>query len=146
MKMTTLWARRMNIHGDGITNPTSKNYYAWGATINDLPVLPKKCTWKKIANMTKPGVENYSYPVYTLTERSKHGSKKQAGWALAKKAGEIAVPTAGDFDIVKKFGGDWLCEGGTVSYDGRYWVATCVYTHSPDIGGWDKDLYMTDED
>lgn len=47
------------------------------------------------------------------------------------------------FGIVKKLGGNWLCEGGSVSYDGKYWIATCTYAHSPD--GWDQDLY-TDAD
>lgn len=91
-----------------------------------------------------PGVDSYDFPIYELTESSKHGSQKQAGWAIAKKAGKIAKPENGDFDITTKFKGDWLCEGGTISYDGRYWVATVTYTHSPDKDGWNKHLY--DED
>lgn len=43
--------------------------------------------------------------------------------------------------IVDKLGGDWLCEGGSISYDGKYWIAQCTYAHSPEKTGWDKDLY-----
>ena len=89
------------------------------------------------------GIETFDYPIYELSEQSKHTSQKQAGWAVAKKSGRIADPSNGDFGIVKKLGGNWLCEGGSVSYDGKYWIATCTYAHSPD--GWDKDLY-TDAD
>lgn len=92
--------------------------------------------WKSL------GVEYYTRPVYTLTERAKHTSKSKAGWVVASAAGTICKPNLGDFDIVKNFGGDWLCEGGSVSYDGHYWVATLQYTHSPDYYGWDKDLYQ----
>ena len=68
---------------------------------------------------------------------------KQASWALSNRAGLIATPQNGDFDIVKKYGGNWLCEGGNVSYDGNYWIATCTYTHSPDKDGWESKLYGT---
>jgi len=91
--------------------------------------------------MTKPGVSSYDFPIYELTEKSKHINKSKAAWAVTKKAGKIATPDNGDFDIVSKFGGNWLCEGGTVSFDGRYWIATVTYVHSPDSNGWDADLY-----
>jgi hypothetical protein len=100
--------------------------------------------WQIIMSKQKPGYESYSYPIYELTETSKHGNKQQAGWAVAKKAGKIDFPTNGDFDIVQKFGGNWLCEGGSISYDGKYWIANCTFAHSPD--GWDLDLYMEVED
>ena len=91
--------------------------------------------------MTKPGVDSFDFPVYEVTESSKHTSQRAAGWAVGRRAGRISSPVNGDFGIVRRFGGNWLCEGGTVSYDGRYWVATCTYTHSPDRKGWDGDLY-----
>lgn len=87
------------------------------------------------------GVESFDYPIYELTESSKHSSPTQAGWAVTQKSGKIAEPVNGDFGIVSKLGGNWLCEGGTVSYDGKYWIATCTYAHSPE--GWDTDLYQT---
>lgn len=128
--------------GDGTTSPTSRTFYAWGASLSDLPALPTGFIWHKVKAMTKPGVECFNYPVYTLTEKSKHSSKRQAGWAVAKRAGRVSPPSQGDFGITANFGGDWLCEGGTVSYDGKYWIATCTYTHSPSMNGWDIDLYM----
>lgn len=89
--------------------------------------------------MTKPGVESFDFPSWEITEVSKHGSDKQAGWTFAKKAGRISEPENGDFGITKKYGGNWLCEGGSVHYDGRYWIATRVFLYSPD--GWDEDIY-----
>jgi hypothetical protein len=32
-----------------------------------------------------------------------------------------------------------LCEGGSISFNGKYWLASVTYAHSP--VGWDKDLY-----
>lgn len=98
--------------------------------------------WKIIKKKTKPGVECWQLPIYELTENSKHGSSKSAGWAVAKKSGKISNPSNGDFNITSKLGGNWLCEGGSVQYDGKNWIATCTFAHSPT--GWDKDLY--DED
>ena len=93
--------------------------------------------WKMF--MTMPGVESYDFPIYELTEIGKHSSQSQAGWAVAERSGLIATPQNGDFGITDKLSGDWLCEGGSVSYDGKWWIATCTYAHSPD--GWDTRLY-----
>ena len=76
-----------------------------------------------------------------MPKRVKH--RKQFRGSMAGKAMRGNTISNGDFGIVKKLGGNWLCEGGSVSYDGKYWIATCTYAHSPD--GWDKDLY-TDAD
>ena len=37
------------------------------------------------------------------------------------------------------------CQGGSVTHDGKYWNATCTYTHSGDARGWDRDLYGEDD-
>lgn len=121
-------------------------YYAWGQTLSDLPSLgvdedTGARRWFLIKKMTKPGVTNYSYPVYVITEEASHGKREQAAWAVRHKAGTIATPINGDFGVNAANGGDWLCEGGDVSFDGRYWVAKCTYTHSGGSKGWDKDLY-----
>lgn len=50
-----------------------------------------------------------------------------------------------------------MCEGATVKYNGKYWVASITYTHSPDTQkndatplingsdqsgyGWDQEIY-----
>lgn len=65
---------------------------------------------------------------------------------MAKRAGRVSSPSQGDFGITANFGGNWLCEGGSVSYDGKYWIATCTYTHSPSKNGWDEDLYKDEID
>ena len=74
-----------------------------------------------------------------MTEVSKHTGKKAAGWAIAEVAGRINEPKYGDFDIVKKLGGNWLCLGGSVTYNNDFWQATRTYQHHPD--GWDPDIY-----
>lgn len=74
-----------------------------------------------------------------MTESSKHGSEKQAGWVIKQKMGKIVKPENGDFDIVKKYGGNWLVTGADISYDGKYWISKCTYLYSPD--GWDEELY-----
>lgn len=129
---------------DGITDPLSNTYYEWAKVKSDLSALThdgKKYGWHLVKRMTKPGVEVFSYPVYTLTEIAKHANKAQAAWIISRRAGRISVPIYGDFGIVEKFQGNWLCEGGSLSYDGRYWLATLNYTHSPNKTGWDQQLY-----
>nr|DAD90247.1 MAG TPA: hypothetical protein [Myoviridae sp. ct8ME27] len=29
----------------------------------------------------------------------------------------------------------------SISFNGKYWVATSTYTHSGDDSGWDTDIY-----
>lgn len=62
--------------------------------------------------------------------------------AVHYKAQRICHPLNGDFGITKKYGGNWLCEGGNVSFDGKHWVASLTYLYSPT--GWDTDLYDND--
>ena len=127
--------------GPDIT-PSAAYYFSWGQSPSDCPMLKSPYVWLKIGERTKPGVESFSWPVYELTEKSKHTSKDKAGWAVAKRAGKVVEPSKSDFGIVEKFGGSWLCEGGSVQKDGKYWLATLQDTHSPSLsGGWDPDLY-----
>lgn len=116
--------------------------YKWCKDISELPTQTGsdgKKIWKIFKRKTKEGVESWSYPIYQLTETSKHSSKAQAGWCVSAKSGKIDHPDNGDFGIVQKLGGNWLCEGGSISYDGKHWIASRTYAHSPD--GWDADLY-----
>lgn len=91
------------------------------------------------ANMTKPGVENWEIPVATITESSRHNTKSAASWAVSKRAGLIGTPTKGDFSIVSRYGGNWRCDGGSVQFDGKKWVATRQWTWSPT--SWDTEIY-----
>lgn len=102
--------------------------------------IPSDGVWKMCKGKTMPGVECWTKPIYELQEMSKHNSQTQAGWAISSKSGKIADPINGDFGIKKLLGGNWLCEGGSISYDGKHWIATCTYAHSPD--GWDTRLYF----
>lgn len=114
----------------------TQDCWAWGKSYGELPTLPQGYIWHKIMDMTKPGVESFDYPSYEITEVAKHSTAKQAAWALKNMAGKISTPENGDFDIVKKFGGNWLCQGATIRYDGKYWLTNCQYLYSPD--GWDR--------
>lgn len=125
----------------GNADPKQCPYIAWGKSLGDLPSLPSNQYWFLIADMTKPGVESWEKPVYELTESSKHASKNDAAWAISSKSGRIAYPSSGDFGINDRIGGNWLCEGGSVREEGKYWVARCTYLHSGGRKGWDQDLY-----
>lgn len=84
--------------------------YIGGKFISECPSLPNGRHWNKIGSMIKPGVEFFNYPVYELTEYSQARTASQASWMLKRAAGKITKPLNGDFDVVKKFGGNWLCE------------------------------------
>lgn len=123
-----------------ISGDTDFKIYRWIKEASEIPLEKTDGkSWKMLREKTMPGVESYDFPIYELTESSKHTTQDKAGWAIAERSGLIAEPTNGDFDIVNKLGGNWLCEGGSVNYDGKYWIATCTYAHSPD--GWDERLY-----
>lgn len=91
-------------------------FFCWGKSPSDCPSIDHNLNsnfageWVMIGMMTKPGVESFSYPTYTLTEKGKNLTKDKAGWNLAKKAGHISAPQYGDFDITDNLGGNWLCE------------------------------------
>lgn len=117
--------------------------YKWVRDISEIPIQPDAATgkkWKQLKKKTKGGVECYQVPIYQLTEISRHNGKNSAGWAVAKKIGKIAKPSNGDFGVVSKNGGNWLCEGGSISYNGKKWQASCTFAHAPG-DGWDEDLY-----
>ena len=120
----------------GTADPTQATYYAWGATQSELPSLPSPYVWHRVRSMTKPGVETYDKPVYTLTESSKCNNQVQAQWVVSKVAGKTGTPLNGDFGIVQKHGGEWLCEGASVQREGRVWIAKLNWTWAPH--GWDR--------
>ena len=105
--------------------------------------------WKVEFEMTKPGVTSYDFPTYEIVQNARHKSRNNAAWSLATKSGKLKFPTYGDFGLQSKFySGDanrgiyhWLCLGGGVSFDGKYWIANCTYQWSPDPNGWDLQMY-----
>lgn len=98
----------------------------------------------------KPGVEYYEIPTYEITEWGQYNSPSQCKWALVA-GGKLAYPRLGDFGIQNYqhpdlltgtlTAGYWLCEGGNITFDGKYYNATCKYIWSPQPSGWDLDLY-----
>lgn len=119
---------------------------------NNKPA-PKNYPWRVAYYPQKPGVEHWQFPVYTITESGKYNSRLSCAWAI-KRGGTIAYPSMGDYGIqlyahpnLKTAttsdtpSGYWLCQGGTVNYDGKYYYASCKYTYSPDPKGWDQQLY-----
>ncbi len=110
--------------------------YAWGSTLSDAPVVEGK-RWKCVGEPVKPGVTSYDVATYQITEVARYRSMKQAGQAVQGRINAICPPSY-DFGIS---GGDWKCDGASVSYNGRYWLGTLTYTRSGDDSGWDSDLY-----
>lgn len=135
------------------TNPKLK----W---INDKTDLPEPevddegnpVTWSILYEPTKMGIEYYTTPTYELTEYARHSTSANAAWSMVTKNGRLKFPQNGDFGLEKKFYPNdasanppkyhWLCLGGDLSFDGKYWVARCTYRWSPDDNGWDQDMYQ----
>ena len=89
--------------------------------------------WKIAYAMTKPGVEYYEFPTYEITQASR--STQQPDWWKDKLPGKVVAPT----DTMGISGGEWLCHGGQLRYDGKAYDASCTYEWTP--GQWDEDLY-----
>lgn len=115
--------------------------------------LPKNLVWNVVYYPQKPGIDNFDVPVYTITESGKYTSRLSCAWAI-KKGGVLAFPDLGDYGIQMYYhpnlsaatSGDtpscyWLCDGGNVEFDGKYYNATCKYTYSWEPTGWDRQLY-----
>lgn len=73
-----------------------------------------------------------------MTQYGKHKNKSDAGWAVSNKAGKTAKPAKGDFGIDGKLKGNWLCEGGSVRHNGKYWVSALTYVFSGNGKNWDR--------
>lgn len=107
--------------------------------------------WNILYEPTKQGIDYYMVPTYEITEYSKSSSKNNVAWSLATRSGRLKFPQNGDFGLEAKFFPSdassnppkyhWLCLGGDVNFDGKYWVARCTYRWSPDANGWDQDMY-----
>ena len=121
---------------DPILDDKQAQCYAWGMTINDVPVI-HGMKWKILANPTKPGVNSRDIGVYTVTESAKFTSAEKAGEMVANKLNKIGAPCI-TFGIT---GGDWKCDHATIAFQQDKWVATLTWTRSGDDTGWDRDLY-----
>lgn len=119
--------------------------------ISDLSQIPDDVNeagerlWKvcrsgsDVAEPLKPGVQSFDWAVYTITESQKFGSASSAGNSVQKNINTIvSSPEYGNMGIS---GGDWKADDCSVSYDGKYWIATTTYSKSGDGNGWDKQIY-----
>ena len=125
----------------------------WTEQNPDNKPKPKNLPWNVVYYPQKPGVESWSHPIYTITQSGKYTSRLSCAWAI-KKGGTLAFPDLGDYGIQmyahpnlsSATSSDtpscyWLCQGGTIEYDGKYYNASCKYTYSPEPTGWDRQLY-----
>lgn len=109
-------------------------------------------TWSIKFEPTKLGIDYYMVPTYEITEYAKHSNKQNAAWSLVTKDGKLKYPQNRDFGLQNRWFPNcttgnspkyhWLCLGGDLNFDGKYWVARCTYRWSPDTNGWDQDMYQ----
>lgn len=113
--------------------------YMWAKTRGEVPAGKDDNGqyWVELAAPTKPGVDYYDLACFVITESAKYTSASKAGSAVSKSINRIKSPGE-DFGIN---GGNWKLDEANVSYDGKYWIGTNVYTRSGDDQGWDEDLY-----
>lgn len=113
--------------------------FKWIKSVGELP--PGKDadgrTWRIMAEPQKPGMESYDVATYQVTESAKFPSPARAGKMICGKLNRISSPDQ-TFGIT---GGNWKCDSASVSWNGKYWIATLSYTRSGNAEGWDGDLY-----
>lgn len=117
--------------------------YKWVKSIGELPVGKDNNgnEWRILKEPLKPGVESYDVATYQVTESAKFPSPARAGKMIAGRLNKITKPDQ-TFGIV---GGNWKCDSASVSWNGKYWIATLSYTKSGDEKGWDTDLYENEQ-
>lgn len=125
------------------------DYSEDGITIQDRYVVP----YQVLIEAQKPGIEFFDLPTYQITQSGRYKDKTKCNWCL-RKGGLIAYPQMGDYGIQKyvhpgnltcplsALKGYWLCEGGNIQFDGKYYNATCKYTWDILDEGWDQDVYL----
>lgn len=143
---------------EGWTKAEAEQYVATNTDfqfIEDKSQLPEEkwddttqtyVKWKIVYYPTKQGIDYYKVPTYELTEYAKHSDKVNAAWSLSIKSGKLKFPQNGDFGLEATYpaannGRRWLCLGGDLNYDGKYWIARCTYQWANDENGWDSDMY-----
>lgn len=122
-----------------LTSEESKTY-KWIKSISEMPTEPdaEGKYWNVIKEPTKPGVDYYDMSCFVVTESAKFKSATSAGNAVSKNINKIISPD-NTFGIT---GGNWKYDEASISFNGKYWVATSVYTRSGDDKGWDVDIYQ----
>lgn len=139
---TPSWWGTLGKDGDGFLEeiPASDaDDYKWIHSLSEKPDGKDEDGnyWYVIEMPTKPGVDYYDWAIFVVTESAKYRSASAAGNAIDKSINTITPPN-------NTFGlnwGDWKLSEANVSWDGKAWIATCVYEHSGDQNGWDADIY-----
>lgn len=93
--------------------------------------------WTILKYPTKPGVTHVALATYQVTESVRCKTAAGCGKYVCSRLNRIGAPSA-CFSIT---GGSWKCDNASVSYTGKYWLATLTYTRSCNASGWDPDLY-----
>lgn len=107
--------------------------YRWVSSPSEVPDE----NWRILAAPKKLGYTSYELSTYVIRETVRCRTSSAAGKICANKMNKIGKPD-NDFGIT---GGNWKCDGVSVRWNGKYWLATLTYTRSGDNNGWDKDLY-----
>ena len=133
------WTTAKNL----ILSEADAKKYKWLKSAGELPIGKDGDgkAWSILFEPQKPGVESYDVATYQVTESAKFPTPARAGKMIAGKLNKISKPDQ-TFGIS---GGNWKCDSASVSWNGKYWIATLVYTRSGDAKGWDSDLYKGGE-
>jgi hypothetical protein len=146
----TKWNHFLYYRNNGVAKTIAADFPGYDAA-TDLSDLAgnKELIWSKqliaspkwvlLAEPTKPGVYAYLQPAITVTRRSWWRSQGDAEGDLADVVKRVVPDEA--FGATPSTAANWLVWSCDTEHDGRYWVATSVYLHSPE--GWDTDLYST---
>ena len=110
--------------------------YRWVKSPGECP-NDKKGMWRTVKDPAMPGVESYDMATYSITESARFGSARAAGRMVANQLNRIGAPNE-TFGIE---GGNWKCDDASVTWNGKYWLATMTWTRSGDDQGWNRNLY-----
>ena len=114
--------------------------YRWVKSLPEAPV-DKNGFWHDLKAPIKPGQDSYEISTYSITETAKFRSARSAGRMVAGKLNQIGKPDE-DFGLTPS-GYNWKCDNATVSWNGKYWLATLTWTRSGNNKGWDTDLIVS---
>ena len=121
--------------GTSLPDNDAQNY-AWIKTTGEMPV-DRNGRWHTLKEPAQKGCDSYDVAVYTVTETIRCRTQNDAGDLVANKLNRIGAPE-NDFGIT---GGDWKCDDASVSWSGKYWLATLTWTRSGDDRGWNENFY-----
>lgn len=115
--------------------------YRWVKTLSEIPIEPdaQGMYWFVVQQPTMPGVQYIDYALFVVTQSERFRTASAAGAAVSNTINTITSPT-NDFGL-STGGYDWKHDESSISYDGRSWIVTSVYTRSGSNEGWSTDLY-----